>query len=108
WHAKAPHISDKLIELAEEHARAQWELEKMRELHSQRMDLRRWWAQMAMLLMGLCNVVVLALVAWHYADTGNVVPGLTIFGAGAGLTAGAFGAGHALSRRTPTSGARAR
>ena len=40
-------------------------------------------------------------VAWHDADTGNVVPGMTVFGTGAALTGGALAVGRYVIRRRP-------
>ena len=67
--------------------------------HEHRMDVRRWFAQMVMLLLGTVNTVLLVILAWHYADSGQVWPGAAMFGVGSGLTAGAFAAGHAMTRR---------
>lgn len=70
------------------------------------MDVRVWITQIVALLIGFLNVAVLAIVSWHYADTGNVGPGLTIFGAGAVPTAGAYGVGRAIgNKRTRAIGA---
>lgn len=100
WHEAAPHIADKVMALAEESTKQELALEKSREDHRQKMELRLWWIQLLMVFIGLVNIVVLAIVAWHYADTGNVVPGLTVLGAGASLTAGVYGVGRMIGRRS--------
>lgn len=99
WHAAAPHIADEVMLLAKEHAQHQWKLEIEKARHDQKMDVRLWVTQIVALLIGFLNVAVLAVVAWHYADTGNIVPGLTVFGAGTGLTIGAYSVGRAISKK---------
>ncbi|TCO56919.1 hypothetical protein [Actinocrispum wychmicini] len=99
WYSVAPEIAEQVMALAKRHAEHQWAMDQKRAEHEQRMDVRVWVTQLAALAIGLINVLVLAIVAWHYADTGNVVPGLTVFGAGAGLTAGAYGVGKMLGNR---------
>ncbi|TCO56808.1 hypothetical protein EV192_106283 [Actinocrispum wychmicini] len=85
--------------LAKQQAEHRWKMDLARAEHERKMDVRVWITQIVALAVGLVNVILLALVAWHYADTGNVVPGLTVFGAGAGLTAGAYGVGKMLGNR---------
>jgi uncharacterized membrane protein len=100
WRDKAPHISEKLMALAEEHMKHEMELERVREKHNQRMEIRRWWTQIAILALALCNVVIVAILAPHLIGTGSVVPGLAIFGAtSAGLTIGAYGVGRWRGRK---------
>lgn len=96
WHDAAPHISGEVMALAKQHAEHQWQMERDAAAHKRLMDKRRWISQLLALGMGLVNVSVLSLVAWHYADTGNIAPGLATFGAGGGLTAGAYFVGRGM------------
>lgn len=109
WHKTAPHIADSVLALAQREAELRWKLLEETSVHERTLsqenaahkrltDTRVWIAQLLTSLGGLLNVAILAIVAWHYADTGNVVPGLTVFGAGAALTAGSYAAGRQLLR----------
>jgi hypothetical protein len=95
------------VELAAAHAEHQWRLESELAAHRRRMDVRLWYAQMVAFVVGLIDVAALALVAWHYADTGNAVPGLAMFATGTGLTAGTVVAGRALASRSSSGAAKA-
>ncbi|MGN9889307.1 hypothetical protein [Micromonospora sp. L31] len=99
WQDVAPHIADQVMALAVKHAEHNWQLQREQAEHLRRMDVRLWITQLVALGGGLLDVAILAVVAWHYADTGNVVPGLLTFGAGAGLTAGTYAVGRGLLRR---------
>jgi uncharacterized membrane protein len=99
WYGNAPELADEVMALAKQHAAHQWEMEKAEALHRRRMDIRVWMTQVIGMFLGLANVAVLAAVAWHYADTGNVVPGLTTFGAGTAVTAGVLLTGRAVGSR---------
>ena len=90
WREAAPDIADQVMLLATRHAEHQWRMQKDQAQHERKMDVRRWMTQLVALVIGLGDVAALAAVAWHYADTGNVVPGLAMFGAGTTLTAGAY------------------
>ncbi|MGW2623338.1 hypothetical protein [Micromonospora taraxaci] len=98
WYDTAPQIADEVMALARRHAEHQWQLDLDRAAHDRLMDKRLWLTQIVTISVGFVNVVALALVAWHYADTGNIVPGLAMFGAGTGLTAGTYAAGSAVTR----------
>jgi len=99
WQKAAPEIAEKVMELATQHARHRWSLEKRLAEHVERMDKRIWMTQVFGLCGGFLSTVMLAIVSWHYADTGNVFPGLVTAGAGAGLTAGVYAVGRALGKR---------
>lgn len=98
WHASAPHIADRLMELAQRQADHLMALDRREADHRQAMDLRLWRTQLIGMIGGLLCIAGLIVVAWHYADTGNIVPGLAIFGMGAGLTAGIYGSGRSISK----------
>jgi hypothetical protein len=85
--------------LAKEYAQHQWVLESKELEHAHKMDTRVWVTQFVGLILGFVNVIVLAVVAWHYADTGNLVPGLAVFSTGAGATASVYGIGWAIAKR---------
>ncbi len=106
WLDTAPEFADEIRDLARQHAQDKRMMDKHRmqmELdaaaHSRLMQTRLWWTQMLIALLSMINVAVLSAVAWHYADTGNVVPGLTLFGAGAGVTAGIYATGRTLAEK---------
>ena len=111
WQEVSPQIAKKVMELAEEATKSELEMDRKREAHRiamericeahrQKMELRAWWAQIAAFAVGFLNVSILAVVAWHYADSGGIVPGLTVFGAGVSLTAGAYGMGRVAVRKS--------
>lgn len=85
-------------ELAERQASFDMKLSESKEKHSQAMDIRLWWTQLIGLIGGLLCIAGLIAVAWHYADSGNLIPGLAVFGMGSGLTAGIYGAGHLIRK----------
>jgi uncharacterized membrane protein len=99
WHAVAPDISQQVMTLARQHAEHQWNLDNENAIHRRKMEARLWWTQLIGLIGGMGNVAALALVAWHYADTGNIVPGLAMFGAGTSLTAGVYAIGRSISKK---------
>jgi hypothetical protein len=99
WHEAAPHIADQVMELAVKHAEHQWQLEDDYACHRRLMETRLWMTQLVGLILGLMDVAILGVVAWHYADTGNLVPGLAIFGAGASLTAGTYITARTIARK---------
>ncbi|WP_422750754.1 hypothetical protein [Micromonospora sp. WMMD1219] len=105
WQDAAPQIADQVVELAKRHAEHQWQMELEKAAHDRMMDKRLWLTQIATVSIGFINVIALAFVAWHYADTGNVAPGLAMFGAGTGLTAGTYVAGNAIGKRAARSSA---
>lgn len=98
------------MNLAREYAREQMELDlkraefelkraETRDAHDRSMDIRLWWTQLLGIIGGLACIGGLIAVAWHYADSGNLTPGLAIFGMGSGLTAGVYGASQAIIRK---------
>jgi hypothetical protein len=101
WHEKAPHIADELMALAKIQANHFMELDREAAEHARRIDFRLWIAQLIRIVGGLVCMAGLIVVAWHYADAGNVVPGLAIFGMGSGLVAGVYGIGKVIGRRGP-------
>jgi hypothetical protein len=78
WHEKAPHIADELMALAKIQANHFMELDREAAKHARRMDFRLWITQLIRIVGGLVCMAGLLVVVWHYADTGNVVPGLAI------------------------------
>ncbi|MFV2083060.1 hypothetical protein [Micromonospora sp. LOL_021] len=96
WEASSPEISAEVMNLARQRAEHQMRLEEKRVDHEQRMDIRRWAAQLITIGLGTLNTVLLVVLAWHYADSGQIWPGLAMFGAGSGLTAGAYAVGRSI------------
>jgi hypothetical protein len=74
------------------------QLDRQEAQHAHKMDVRLWWTQLIGMIGGLLCIAGLVVVAWHYADTGNVVPGLAIFGLGTALTGGIYGVGRTISK----------
>jgi hypothetical protein len=74
--------------LAVRHAEHKWKLDVRRAEHEERMDHRLFVCQLLGILGGIVSVALFAVVSWHYADVGQVVPGLTALGLGTGVTAG--------------------
>jgi uncharacterized membrane protein len=103
WHATAPHIADELMALAKQQAEHLRRLDREEQRHLHKMDVRLWITQLVGMVGGIICIAGLIIVAWHYADTGNVVPGLAIFGIGTGLTAGVYGVGRAIGRQAQRS-----
>ncbi|MFI6073827.1 hypothetical protein ACIA5C_19860 [Actinoplanes sp. NPDC051343] len=99
WHLVAPHIAEDVMALARERAKMQWKVEEEDAAHRRKMETRLWLTQIFGLVGGLLNVAALTVLAWHYADTGNIVPGLTMFGAGSGLTAGVYAVSRSIGVR---------
>ena len=98
WQAVSPEIAAQVVGLATRQREAsleedrkqkahERELQRLDAEHGRLMDRRRWVLSVVATTGGLVNVLALCAVAWHYADTGNLVPGLTVFGAGTALTA---------------------
>jgi hypothetical protein len=76
------------------------ETERIQAEHMRRMDLRIWVTQLATLVLCFANIVALAVVGWHFADTGNVIPGITAAATGTGLTTlGTFAATRNIGGR---------
>lgn len=98
WQSASPDIAAQVMALATQHAEHQWKLQREAAEHRRQMDVRLWWTQTIGFIFGMCNVAALAAVAWHYADTGNVIPGLAMFGAGTGLTAGIYAVGRSIAK----------
>lgn len=107
WYEVAPHIADQVMELAQKRAKEQMALEREqakhrialereRAEHARRMDTRIWITQLVALFLCLVNIAAFSVVGWHYADTGNIVPGLTFAATSASLTIGMF----AVARRS--------
>jgi hypothetical protein len=90
------------MELARQQAEHLMQLDWEEAQHAQKMDVRLWWTQLVGMIGGLLCIAGLIVVAWHYADAGNVVPGLAIFGLGTGLTGGIYGFGRAISKQQGT------
>lgn len=99
WQSAAPHIATEVMVLAKQWAEHRWQMERDNASHIRAMDKRRWILQVFTLATSVVNVAVLSIVAWRYADAGSLIPGLVTFGAGTGLTAGAYVAGRALQDR---------
>lgn len=110
WQKVSPEVSAELLRiagkraddrLALEHrqAEANMELARRAQDHSQLMDVRLWLTQLVGIVGGLLCIAGLIVVAWHYADTGNIAPGIAVFSLGTGLTAGVFGVGRSLQRK---------
>jgi hypothetical protein len=83
--------TDQLMKLEAERTRHALRLAEKNAQHLREMDVRRFRLQLIGTVGGLICIIGLILVAWLYADTGNIVPGLAIFGLGSGLTAGIYG-----------------
>jgi len=112
WREADPKGADKLLELAEKRGNAEMErdrrqaehkmeLERSQAKHLESMDIRLWRTQLIGIVGGLLCIGGLIAVAWHYADSGNLVPGLGIFGIGSGLTAAVYGVGRSISNEMP-------
>jgi uncharacterized membrane protein len=110
WYSVAPHIADEVMALARERAGQQLRLEIERDAHhrkleveraahNERMDVRIWRAHLISLFLCFANTTALVFIVWHSADAGHLVPGLTLAGTGAGLTAGTYATSRQLSRQ---------
>ncbi len=110
WHRIAPHVADEMMALSRELGLKQWEfqlgearhrrgMEIALAEHQRLMDVRLWVTQIVAMAVGLANIGVLALVAWHYADAGNLAPGLTVFGAGASVTIAVLAVARSIANR---------
>jgi hypothetical protein len=93
------HHEMKLAELNSQHTR---ELANLNAQHVREMDVRRWRTQLVGTLGGLLCILCLIGVAWVYAESGNVVPAVTIFALGTGLTAGVYGVQRSISNDSRT------
>jgi hypothetical protein len=113
WQKVSPEITTALVAQAAAHADEQMKIEAEQARHAMRIaedrtkhdmqlakesadhihELNRRHARLQLIgtIGGLACIVGLILVAALYANTGNIVPGLAIFGLGTGLTAGIYG-----------------
>ncbi len=73
-------------------------LEERRALHVAEMEKRLWLLQLISLLGSLGGISLQSVIAYIYASSGNVLPGLALLVAGGAVTAGAYVTGRRTSR----------
>jgi F0F1-type ATP synthase membrane subunit c/vacuolar-type H+-ATPase subunit K len=79
WHAIDPDMARRLIDMTQQHER-----------HEQRLDWAYFALRISALVAGLTSVVVLGVVAWHYANVHATGQGLAVFCSGAAAVASVF------------------
>jgi hypothetical protein len=79
WHAVDPEMARKLIAMTQQH-----------EQHEQHLDWAYFALRVSGLVAGLASVVVLGVVAWHYANVHATGQGLAVFCSGAAAVASVF------------------
>jgi hypothetical protein len=107
---QAKEHADKKLRLETEQAKHKMHLDEVQAMHSMQleaenskhlreMDRRRWWVQLVSTVGGLGCIGLLITVAWQFAHTGNVLPGIAIFTLGGGLIAGVYGVNRSLDKK---------
>lgn len=87
WEKKSPGTAEKIIEEIKAERR-----------HKYRLDWAHWARQMTGVVLGFGCVVVIALLAWHYADVGSPIAGAVVMGAGTGSIVAIFVTGKYIGR----------
>ena len=64
------------MKLAREEAVFRRNLEKEEQRHRQEMDRRIWRTKLIGMIGGLLCIAALIAVAWRYAESGNILPGV--------------------------------
>ncbi|WP_322778574.1 hypothetical protein [Frankia sp. Cas4] len=87
WEKKSPATAKTLIEILQAERR-----------HAHRLEWAHWARQMAGVILGFGCVIVMALLAWHYADIGSPINGALVMGAGTGSIVAIFVTGKYVGR----------
>jgi hypothetical protein len=110
WMKAAPELAGEVVEMGRLRALQVWELDQKRIEHQQALELaesahrhkqefRLWLLQLISVLGGFLAVAANAIIAYKYAASGNVVPGLAVFAAGGALTSGIYFAGRGARQK---------
>ncbi|GAA1501693.1 hypothetical protein GCM10009827_011910 [Dactylosporangium maewongense] len=90
WEKASPGTAGELIELLKAERR-----------HAHRLAWADWAKQCAGVVLGFGCVLTMAWLAWHYAELGSPVEGVTVMGAGTASTVAIFVTGRYVGQRRP-------